>query len=163
MDRKCFSLKDAYVLTEIYRHKWLESEKAGKDIGFLVAAEDWLRKYGNNWQDYSVETPVSNRIFIEKRDFRRFECDGCAVLVNEDGLCFAKVINLSFWGLLCRTPRRFILGNKIRIYLRFGTNNEETLNCVGTVSRVKLGQKLENNEVFFKFDDRKSTKLSFGT
>ncbi|HSH09749.1 MAG TPA: DUF4032 domain-containing protein, partial [Oceanipulchritudo sp.] len=30
---------------EILRHKWLESEKAGKDIGFERALLDWIRKH----------------------------------------------------------------------------------------------------------------------
>jgi len=35
---------------EILRHKWLESEKAGKDIGFERALLDWIRKYRGEWR-----------------------------------------------------------------------------------------------------------------
>lgn len=35
---------------EILRHKWLESEKAGKDIGFERALLDWIRKHRESWR-----------------------------------------------------------------------------------------------------------------
>ena len=36
---------------EILRHKWIESEKAGRDIGFEKALLDWVMKYRSNWRD----------------------------------------------------------------------------------------------------------------
>lgn len=35
---------------EILRHKWIESEKAGKDIGFEQALQDWVRKHRDHWR-----------------------------------------------------------------------------------------------------------------
>ncbi|WPJ96483.1 hypothetical protein SH580_02045 [Coraliomargarita algicola] len=35
---------------EILRHKWIESEKQGKDIGFERALLDWIRKHRQNWR-----------------------------------------------------------------------------------------------------------------
>ena len=35
---------------EILRHKWIESEKKGKDIGFERALLDWIRKHRQNWR-----------------------------------------------------------------------------------------------------------------
>ena len=32
---------------EILKHKWIESEKAGRDVGFNFALIDWLMKYGS--------------------------------------------------------------------------------------------------------------------
>ncbi len=37
---------------EILKHKWIESEKAGRDIGFERALLDWIRKYRNNWRQH---------------------------------------------------------------------------------------------------------------
>ena len=34
---------------EILRHKWIESEKAGYDIGFERALMDWIVKYRSAW------------------------------------------------------------------------------------------------------------------
>lgn len=36
---------------EILKYKWLESEKAGYDIGFERALLDWIRKYRDNWRE----------------------------------------------------------------------------------------------------------------
>ena len=35
---------------EILRHKWLESEKAGHDIGFEQALTDWIIKHRSSWR-----------------------------------------------------------------------------------------------------------------
>lgn len=35
---------------EILKHKWIESEKAGMDIGFERALLDWIRKYRTKWK-----------------------------------------------------------------------------------------------------------------
>jgi hypothetical protein len=39
---------------EILRHKWIESEKAGRDIGFERALLDWIVKYRSGWRDDRV-------------------------------------------------------------------------------------------------------------
>ena len=35
---------------EILRHKWIESEKAGHDIGFEKALLDWILKHRSSWR-----------------------------------------------------------------------------------------------------------------
>jgi len=35
---------------EILKHKWIESEKQGNDIGFERALLDWIRKHRANWR-----------------------------------------------------------------------------------------------------------------
>ncbi len=35
---------------EILKHKWLESEKAGRDIGFERALTDWIMKHRSKWR-----------------------------------------------------------------------------------------------------------------
>jgi len=35
---------------EILRHKWLESEKAGHDIGFDRALLDWIVRHRASWR-----------------------------------------------------------------------------------------------------------------
>ena len=39
-------LQDELAVTEIKKHKWLESEKLGQEIGFATAAADWINKHG---------------------------------------------------------------------------------------------------------------------
>jgi hypothetical protein len=35
---------------EILRHKWIESEKAGHDIGFEKALLDWIVRFRSSWR-----------------------------------------------------------------------------------------------------------------
>jgi hypothetical protein len=40
---------------EILKHKWIESEKAGSDIGFEKALLDWIVKHRSNWRDKRIK------------------------------------------------------------------------------------------------------------
>jgi hypothetical protein len=40
---------------EILKHKWIESEKAGADIGFEKALLDWIVKHRSSWRDKRVK------------------------------------------------------------------------------------------------------------
>ena len=42
---------------EILKHKWIESEKAGHDIGFEQALTDWIIKHRANWRKTRQTTP----------------------------------------------------------------------------------------------------------
>lgn len=35
---------------EVLRHKWIESEKQGRDIGFEKALLDWMLKHRTTWR-----------------------------------------------------------------------------------------------------------------
>ena len=35
---------------EVLKHKWIESEKAGQDIGFERALTDWIIKHRTAWR-----------------------------------------------------------------------------------------------------------------
>ena len=37
---------------EVLKHKWLESEKKGYDIGYSTALIDWILKHRSNWRKY---------------------------------------------------------------------------------------------------------------
>jgi hypothetical protein len=45
---------------EILRHKWIESEKAGHDIGFEKALLDWIVKHRSSWRSQRQRTCHSN-------------------------------------------------------------------------------------------------------
>ena len=36
---------------EIEKHKWIESERNGSDIGFETALVDWMSKHRNGWNE----------------------------------------------------------------------------------------------------------------
>ena len=67
MDINYSFLKDELVLNEIRKHKWIESEKLGKEIGFATAAHDWIKKYGELWKQYRSKNQDLNNIFAERR------------------------------------------------------------------------------------------------
>lgn len=43
------------VIHEIMDYKWLESEKAGRDIGLSTATKEWIAKYYDTWFHYNVK------------------------------------------------------------------------------------------------------------
>jgi len=59
-------LRNKKVIEEINRHKWLESEIAGYDIGFEAAAEDWLKKHAAVWVAYHANKKLKFKPVIKK-------------------------------------------------------------------------------------------------
>ena len=59
-------LQNRQVIEEINRHLWIESEKAGFDIGFEKASEDWLTRFSKAWMDYHM--PKENQAVIKTKD-----------------------------------------------------------------------------------------------
>lgn len=49
-------------IEEIEKHKWIESEKAGHDLG-EVARIDWIVKYAAKW---SEEHPITDKLPTEQ-------------------------------------------------------------------------------------------------
>ncbi len=52
-------LKDSQVIEEIKRHLWIESEKAGYDIGFEKAADDWIARFSAGWVEHYISDKSS--------------------------------------------------------------------------------------------------------
>ena len=58
---------------EILKHKWLESERLGYDIGFERALLDWIRKHREGWraarrlQQQAASGGSSNPFPVEKK------------------------------------------------------------------------------------------------
>ena len=55
MTKKCIYSKFIDMKNEILKHKWIESEKAGKDIGFEKALVDWIEKHRTGWATYKIK------------------------------------------------------------------------------------------------------------
>ena len=43
---------------EILKHKWIESEKRGHDIGFEAALVDWITKHRAGWRRARQAYPI---------------------------------------------------------------------------------------------------------
>ena len=60
-------LKDDLALTEIRKHKWIESEKLGREIGFATAAYEWINQYGYTWKQSHQNPAAAKNILTEHR------------------------------------------------------------------------------------------------
>ena len=47
---------------EILKHKWIESEKAGADIGFEKALLDWIVKHRSSWRDRRIKETRAEKV-----------------------------------------------------------------------------------------------------
>ena len=47
---------------EILKHKWIESEKVGSDIGFEKALLDWIVKHRSNWRERRIREAKRLRV-----------------------------------------------------------------------------------------------------
>jgi hypothetical protein len=46
---------------EIHKHKWIESEKVGHDVGELWASFDWVSKYAVSFRENFERQETENR------------------------------------------------------------------------------------------------------
>ena len=46
--------------TEVEKHKWIESQRAGKDIGLPKASDDWMTKHFPSWKKHIWEGIISS-------------------------------------------------------------------------------------------------------
>jgi hypothetical protein len=47
---------------EVLKHKWIETEKAGRDIGFQRALTDWIIKHRSTWRKSRQPEHQLNRL-----------------------------------------------------------------------------------------------------
>lgn len=146
-------LKDPRALAEIRKHKWIESQKAGTEIGFPSAAVDWIKKYGEEWKKIHAQEYRDGEIFLERRKYRRFELQGMVQLDKEDVSVLAEPINLSFFGLLCKANKSLSLGSNIKARMSFESQqNKKDLVCSGRIERVVF---MDSNryDIFLSFNE----------
>ena len=53
-------LKDKRVMDEIHKHLWIESQKAGYNIGIERATDEWLSLYAEGWMRYNMPEKLDN-------------------------------------------------------------------------------------------------------
>lgn len=96
-------LKDELALMEIRKHKWIESEKCGSEIGFATSAIDWIKKHGVTWKQYRLGD-ASNNIFSEKRRHRRFSLKLPLQIKVNGNWIVGYTEDISLIGVSCRIP-----------------------------------------------------------
>ncbi|MFA6350317.1 MAG: hypothetical protein WCY12_05295 [Candidatus Omnitrophota bacterium] len=152
---------DLQVLEEIDKHKWIESQKAGKDIGFDAAAEDWVTKYGQEWSRHHQQVEQDENIFFERRKLRRFELGKCVTLLKDGAIFLAEAVNVSLNGVLCRSKQYIYPRGEVVIRLPFENDRTTGLTFKALIERVFLKPDLNEFEVFLKFDDSSREKLEY--
>ncbi len=55
MSKKCLYSKFIDMKNEIFKHKWIESEKQRKDVGFENALVDWITKHRSEWSKHKYK------------------------------------------------------------------------------------------------------------
>jgi len=79
MKQKFNYLQHDKAVNEMLKHKWIESQKSGRDIGFATAALDWIKRFGQSWKrtnninDNLVHDELQE--LIERRKYRRFKAN----------------------------------------------------------------------------------------
>ncbi len=53
---------------EIKKYKWIESEKAGRDIGWERATREWMQKYFPDWKRYRWDRAVQEALRDQRQN-----------------------------------------------------------------------------------------------
>jgi hypothetical protein len=137
MKDKYSYLNDPRAIAEIRKHKWIESQKQGEELGFASAAVDWIQRFGAAWKQVHGVNGKAGEIFLERRRFRRFKLRGDVRLMNDSEAIPAQPLDVSFQGLLCRVSQAVSLGTKMRALFPAETQTaNQNLDCYGRVERV---------------------------
>ena len=107
-------LNDELALIEIRKHKWIESEKRGTEMGFATAAVEWIKKYGSSWKQFRSESGSKN-IFNERRQYRRFGFNFPVVLKNSELTVTGTSNDFNLVGLSCQVPIFLSPGTEVEI------------------------------------------------
>jgi hypothetical protein len=59
------------VHQEIAKHKWIESEKAGRDIGSQRALEDWLQFHFPQWARHEKNRAIEQALYAQDQRLLR--------------------------------------------------------------------------------------------
>ena len=123
MDKSYSLLDDDLALIEIRKHKWIESEKRGYEVGFATAAVDWIRKYGKSWEEYRLGMKNLEDKLTEKRRHRRFsQRFPLQLLVNETHIA-CHTDDISLIGLACTIPQFIPHQTQTKVTILFQTKN----------------------------------------
>jgi len=62
---------------EIEKYRWIESEKAGRDIGWQRASEEWMRKYFPGWKQNvrarGVQPPLFEILWFQQQEIESYK------------------------------------------------------------------------------------------
>ena len=155
-------LKDELALLEIRKHKWLESEKLGREIGFATAACDWIHQYGEAWKQFRLNIQAPKNIFAERRRHRRFPLNFPLQLKTGQNHLASYTNDLNLVGLSCTIP--VFIPENTEIQMTIQLNNKDIpqkpkakFQFSSRVVRISHSKEKESNicyEVFLPFTEQ---------
>ena len=160
MDINYSFLKDELAILEIRKHKWIESEKCGHEIGFATAAVDWIKKYGHDWKLYRLGIQNEQNVFSEKRQYRRFrhQVPVHLLIKNQPFSTYTSDINLV--GLNCIIPRHFSPETETEVTVLFhapqNLYRQSSFNFkskILRISKLKNGDGPSRYSIFIAFNE----------
>jgi len=95
---------------EILRHKWIESEKAGRDIGLSTSIYDWKARHYDHWRQAVLRTPGTTRAYASSRTAAARVRKAAAPFIEEPVLTDSE-------GVAITMPMWFLAGLKNRLSL----------------------------------------------
>jgi hypothetical protein len=153
-------LRDPRAIAEIRKHQWIESEKAGREIGFGTAAVDWIAKYGEAWKKAHAAEKRDKKILLEQRRYRRFALESTASFWCSGRRMRARTVNISCLGLLCKIRRPLELGSRVVIQWSQDGDARKDLVFEGTVERVSCCRDNEGEStLLLKFNEATRKKI----
>ncbi len=112
-------LKDELAIAEIRKHKWIESQKSGREIGFASAAIDWVAKYGNDWLVSRLEQAGTDNMFSEKRSYRRIDARIPLQITTSQEKFFSHTKDFNLMGLSCLSLQKPKPDSKVTVVIDF--------------------------------------------
>ena len=138
-------LEDELAVTEIRKHKWIESEKKGHEIGFATAALDWIKKYGQAWQQFRLRLKTQQNILDEKRLHRRFHQQFPITIHINDTAITAQTDEISLIGVACTIPTYVPYNTSTKIEIHFNKNQKKNPSRFQFQSRIaRIAKSTEN-------------------
>jgi len=98
MKQKFNYLQHDEAVNEILKHKWIESQKSGRDIGFATAALDWIKKFGQSWKRANNINDELQEL-MERRRYRRFKINLPIKIKSSDLELDAQIKEFNHIGL----------------------------------------------------------------
>ena len=129
-------LKDELTLLEIRKHKWIESEKQGREVGFATAALDWVKRYGQLWIQFRKQLTEEQNIFSEKRKLRRFNYKFPVELMASNSSFNCHTDNISLIGVSCTVEKYIPSNTTAQVTIRFPSKNISPIKFESRILRV---------------------------
>lgn len=98
-------LQDELALIEIRKHKWIESQKQQREVGFATAAVDWIKRYGDEFKTFRFAVRDPGQWFEEKRLYRRFSYTAPVSLQLPGVKVEGRATDFNLVGVSCTVPK----------------------------------------------------------